>query len=159
MGYYGGPKSYSEDVSSDGWIRSGDIGYYDEEGDLFIVDRVKNILRCQGVTYTATEIEEVINKIDGVAQSCVVSIICAKDLDDATYAFVIKCPDAVDLIETHIIDFVNSNVIKQKRINGGVEFLSNFPLTPTGKINTRQLKKLAKEIYEKKKLKLFTNKI
>ena len=44
-GYYGNEKATAEAIDADGWLRSGDIGYYDDDGDLFIVDRVKEMMR------------------------------------------------------------------------------------------------------------------
>ena len=150
MSYYGEPELYSGTVSADGWVRSGDVGYYDDEGNFFIVDRIKNLLKMHGIHFTTTEIEEVINEVEGVVQSCVVGVIGADNGFDVTYAFVIKDPGAVDLSESKIIDYVGSKVIEQKKINGGVVFVTKFPLTATGKIKIGELKALAKEIHEKK---------
>ena len=155
MAYYGEPELYSQTVTSDGWIRSGDIGYFDQEGYFFILERVKNLLKVQGIHFTTTDIEVIINEIEGVDQSCVVGILAGDEGNDVVYAFVIKDPGAVDLSEQKIIDYVNSKVIEQKRINGGVQFVTEFPSTVTGKIKTVELKKMAKEIHEMKKLKKY----
>lgn len=44
-GYYGNEKATAVAIDADGWLRSGDIGYYDDDGDLFIVDRAKEIMK------------------------------------------------------------------------------------------------------------------
>lgn len=150
MNYYNEPELYSQTVLSDGWIRSGDLGYFDDEGYFFIVERVKNLLKVQGIHFTTTDIEEIIHEVEGVDQSCVVGILAGDDGNDIVYAFVIKDPDSVDLSEKTIIDYVSSKVIEQKRINGGVEFVTEFPLTATGKIKTVKLKRMANEIHDMK---------
>ena len=150
MSYYGEPELYSGTVSADGWVRSGDVGYYDDEGNFFIVDRIKNLLKMHGIHFTTTEIEEVINEVEGVVQSCVVGVIGVNNGYDMVYAFVIKDPGAVDLSERKIIDYVSSKVIEQKKINGGVVFVANFPSTATGKINLGELKKNKKNIHDNK---------
>lgn len=150
MDYYSEPELYSQTVLSNGFIRSGDIGYFDDEGYFFIVERLKNLLKVQGIHFTTTDIEEIINEVEGVDQSCVVGILAGDDGNDIVYAFVIKDPDSVDLSEKNIIDYVSSKVIEQKRINGGVEFVTEFPLTATGKIKTVELKRMANEIHEMK---------
>lgn len=44
-GYYGNEKATAETLDKNGWLRSGDIGYYDEDGDFFIVDRAKELIK------------------------------------------------------------------------------------------------------------------
>lgn len=150
MNYYGEPEKYSETIDSDGWVRSGDVGYFDYEGYLYVTDRVKNQLKHEGINYSAREIEDIINQIPGVIQSAVVGIIGEDDGYDITYAFVIKQLDFDSLTEEDIVDFVSNKVIKQKRISGGVHFVTEFPFTATGKLSTGSLKEIAKNLYKRK---------
>lgn len=59
---------------SDGFLATGDIAHFDQNGDLFITGRKKELFKCYDHHVMPTEIEEFINKIDGVQQSCVVPI-------------------------------------------------------------------------------------
>ena len=47
-GYFGNEKATAAAFDKDGWLRTGDLGYYDEEGDFFIVDRVKELIKYKG---------------------------------------------------------------------------------------------------------------
>ena len=47
-GYYENEEATAEVIDREGWLRSGDIGYYDDDGDLFIVDRAKEVINCGG---------------------------------------------------------------------------------------------------------------
>lgn len=148
--YYGEPEMYEKTVTPDGWIYTGDIGYYDKEGFLYIVDRKKNLIKNGDIKFTTLEIEEIINEIPGVIQSAVVGIIGENAGFDIVYAFVVKNQNAVDLSELKILNYVNSKVVELKRISGGVFFLDNFPLTATGKLNIGELKEMAKNLHKKK---------
>lgn len=48
VGYYGNEKATKESFTSDGWLKTGDLGYYDEEGYFYIVDRLKELIKYKG---------------------------------------------------------------------------------------------------------------
>ena len=48
-GYFNNPKATAETIDKDGWLRSGDIGYYDDDGDFFISGRIKELIKVGGV--------------------------------------------------------------------------------------------------------------
>ena len=102
---------------------------------------------------TPMHLENVINQIDGAIQSCVVGVFDENLLYDLIYAFVIIDKSKVDLTEEFVMNFVNERVIDAKRITGGVKFVDKFPLTPSGKIMNRELKRIAEEIHKLKILK------
>lgn len=132
----------------DGWIFSGDIGYYDDEGYFYIVDRLKNMIKVRGIHFTSSEIEEIIKNIDGVLECCVVALIGVEDGNDVVFAFVVKSKNAKNLTEKKIEEIVHEKVIEQKKITGGVHFVEKFPYTATGKVKIEEMKKMAREIYE-----------
>lgn len=99
------------------------------------------------VAFTSQEIEEIINEIDGVIASDVVGVF--DDGIDLVYAFVIIDPSK-NLTEDEIKKFVSDRVIEQKRIKG-LKFLKKFPMTATGKVDKRELKKIAKIMHEEEK--------
>jgi 4-coumarate--CoA ligase len=47
-GYFGNEKATAETIDGEGWLRTGDIGYYDDDGDIFLVDRAKELIKSQG---------------------------------------------------------------------------------------------------------------
>jgi len=145
--YFGNSKSYDDAFDSDGFAKSGDVGYVDDEGHLFILDRIKHMIKSKtGMHITPIQLEEVINEIDGVIQSCVVGVFDDKVFYDIVYAFVIKDKSKVELTEEFVMNYVNERVIEAKRITGGVQFVDKFPMTPSGKILNRKLKEIAKQI-------------
>ncbi|XP_070507513.1 uncharacterized protein [Chironomus tepperi] len=142
--YFGDPEKYKECFDSSGFLRTGDAGYFDESGRIYIIDRIKHMIKSiNSYKVTPIEIESIINEIDGVIQSCVVGVFDEEVFYDKIYAFVIKDQARDDLTEEFIVNFVNAKVIEEKKITGGVHFVDKFPMTPSGKVLNRELKKIA----------------
>lgn len=74
VGYYGDAQATAEMRDSDGWMHSGDIGHFDADGYLFVVDRIKDIIKYQGYQISPSEIENAILGLKGVAEVCVVGV-------------------------------------------------------------------------------------
>ncbi|XP_070504880.1 probable 4-coumarate--CoA ligase 3 [Chironomus tepperi] len=143
-GYFGDPELFAECFDSFGFVKSGDFGYFDDAGRCYVKDRIKNMIKSVGsYKVTPTEIESIINEIDGVIQSCVVGVFDDEVFYDKIHAFVIKDQARDDLTEEFIVNFVNEKVIDEKKISGGVHFVDKFPMTPSGKVLNRELKKMA----------------
>jgi len=143
-GYFEYLQSHSDSFDRSGFMRTGDAGYFDESGRIYVIDRIKHMIKSIGsYKVTPIEIESIINEIDGVIQSCVVGVFDEEVFYDKIHAFVIKDQARDDLTEEFIANFVNLKVIEQKRITGGVHFVDKFPMTSTGKVLNRELKKMA----------------
>jgi 4-coumarate--CoA ligase len=139
-----GPNDAGEIYDSDGWMCTGDLGYFDDDGFLFIVGRKKDLLKFNNYQVYPSEIEELIDSIDGVESSCVVGVLDEKTGNDKIFAFVKKVSST--LKEDEILNFVNSNVIDAKKLRGGVYFVESFPLTPSGKVKKNEMRKIAEGI-------------
>lgn len=74
IGYYGDVENTTKTLSSDGWIRTGDVGHFDAEGYLYLVERQKEILKYLNNQVSPSELESVIVQHPGVANVCVVGI-------------------------------------------------------------------------------------
>lgn len=74
QGYSNNPEANKDAIDNDGWLHTGDIGQFDSDGYLYIVDRVKDILKYQSFQISPTELENTIMKIDGIQMACVVGI-------------------------------------------------------------------------------------
>ncbi|KAG5669212.1 hypothetical protein PVAND_017105 [Polypedilum vanderplanki] len=127
------------------WFKTGDIGYFDDEGFFYFIDRKKELLKYHNFQVTPSELEAIINEIDGVMSSCVVGVLKENSGNDIIHAFVIV-DESSGLTENFILNYVNSKVIEQKKLRGGVHFIGTFPLGKTGKIDKKFLKMKAEEI-------------
>ncbi|KAL6257671.1 hypothetical protein P5V15_011250 [Pogonomyrmex californicus] len=141
-GYYNNPEATKETLTNDGWLRSGDLGYYDEDGELYICDRITETIRVDGFMVYPTEIENILQDHPAIREVAVVRI--RDDInEERPIAFVSKFPDLEVTIE-ELIKLVADNLEDYKHLRGGVQFLDELPHTDTGKIARKQLRELAK---------------
>ncbi|XP_061708940.1 uncharacterized protein LOC133519065 [Cydia pomonella] len=139
-GYIGKPKSdYFDD---DGFYRTGDIAYYDQDGYFFIIDRLKELIKYKAWQVSPAEIEGVLLKHPAVKDA---GVIGAPDplTGELPTAFVVKQRGA-EVTENDIIEFVSLEVSPWKRLRGGVRFVSEIPKTGSGKILRRVLRDMLK---------------
>jgi len=87
-GYFNNAEATKELLADDGYIHSGDLGYLDDDGDLFIVGRKKNIIKHAGETIAPQEIEETVDAIEGVRYCAAVGIDRGRAEGEQAYVFV-----------------------------------------------------------------------
>lgn len=129
-----------------GWYHSGDLGYLTEDGEIYVVDRKKDMIKYLNYQVSPAEIESFISTIDGVKAVCVVGIpdIISGDL---AAAIIIKDKTSM-LLEEDIINQVSRHFPIFKRLHGGVYFIAELPMTPSGKVKKRIVKQMAMKMYK-----------
>ncbi|XP_055543054.1 luciferin 4-monooxygenase-like [Wyeomyia smithii] len=125
-------------IDAEGWLHTGDIGYYDEDEDFFIVDRIKELIKYKGFQVAPAELEAILLKHPGVKDAAVIGIPNER-VGELTTAFVVKETDE-KVTEKDIIKFVAERVSHQKQLHGGVRFIAQVPRTASGKILRRKLR-------------------
>ncbi|MFH1415350.1 MAG: class I adenylate-forming enzyme family protein [Elusimicrobiota bacterium] len=135
-GYWKKPDETGE-VLEKGWLRSGDLGYTDEEGDLYIIDRKKDILKSAGEIISPKEIEIIIETHPAVKEAAVIGI---EDevLGEKIKAFVVLNDDS-SVSKDEIIDYCSENLPFAK-IPAVVEFRSKLPKSTLDKIKKAVLR-------------------
>lgn len=137
MGYLNNEEATKE-MLVDGWIKTGDIAYYDENGFFTITDRLKELIKVKGFQVPPAELEEILRSHPDVADAAVVGIPHPQN-GEAPKAFVVKKENS-NVTEEDIQDFVAGKVVKYKTLTGGVQFLDAIPKNATGKILRREIK-------------------
>ncbi|XP_029178686.1 4-coumarate--CoA ligase 1 [Nylanderia fulva] len=143
-GYYNDEKSTRATIDKDGWLHTGDVGYYDEDGYFYIVDRIKELIKYKGFQVPPAELEAILLTYPGIKDAAVIGI-PNEETGELPMAFVVK-QNGVNVREKDIIQYVNERVSNPKRLRGGVKFVDNIPKTSTGKILRRELRTLKSKL-------------
>ncbi|CAD6203115.1 GSCOCG00009740001-RA-CDS [Cotesia congregata] len=143
-GYWNNSAATEEVIDSEGWYHSGDLAYYDEDGNFFIVERIKELIKYKLRHVSPAVIENVILNLPGVAE---VAVIAKPDDNDVELpmAFVKKNP-LVQVTEDDIHQIVNDNLHDMMKLRGGIYFLEEMPHTVTGKISRKELRAMVKTL-------------
>lgn len=138
LGYWKKPEATAEVLDEDGWFRTGDLGRVDEDGYLFIVDRIKDLIIHGGYNVYPREVEEVLYEIPGVAQASVVGTPDEKYGQQVTAVIALSPGAQLDAAEVERFTRENLAAYKIPRI---IEFLEELPKGPSGKILKREIVK------------------
>ncbi|WP_051173919.1 class I adenylate-forming enzyme family protein [Amycolatopsis orientalis] len=133
LGYLG--RDAAEDLPG-GWLATGDVGHHDEDGYLFVVDRIKDVFKCDNWLVTPSEIEKVLLRHPGVAD-CVVLDLPHEFSGAVAHAVVV--PSAEPATAGELATFVNTRLPYYEHLHG-VHFADSVHRSPTGKVQRRDLR-------------------
>ena len=136
-GYYKQPELTRAAVR-DGWLHSGDLGYVDEDGFLYLVDRVKDMILSGGVNVYPRDIEEVVVQHSAVCEAAVFGAPDGKWGETPVAAVVLKRPDAVGAAA--LKQWINERVAAKFQRVSAVMILEKFPRNVAGKILKREMR-------------------
>jgi len=136
LGYMHHPEG--AEIDADGWLTTGDVGYIDPEGRLFIVDRIKDVFKHDNYIVSPTEIESVLSGHPAVAE-CVVLDRPEEIHGSVAHAYVVLRDGEQESQLDEIVAWVNDQVPYFKHI-WGAEIVPSVPRSPNGKIPRRDLR-------------------
>ncbi|KAK6737591.1 hypothetical protein RB195_019976 [Necator americanus] len=139
-GYFGKPEMTQKCIK-DGWMYTGDIGYVDDDGYLFIVDRLKELIKVKGFQVSPTELERILQAHPLISDAAVVGVPDSIK-GELPKAFVIRKSD--NLSAEEVKSFLKEKVSPYKQLSGGVEFVEEIPKLPSGKVLRRLLRERSK---------------
>jgi fatty-acyl-CoA synthase len=139
-GYWNRPQAAEDSYAEDGWFRSGDMGYKDEEGFLFISDRIKDMIISGGENVYPAEVEQAILELDEVSSVAVIGMPDDK-WGEVPRAVVVLHEDR-HLSEDQLREHLDGRLARYK-IPKSVIFVDDLPRTASGKIRKAELRKLA----------------
>ncbi|KAL3529017.1 hypothetical protein ACH5RR_008339 [Cinchona calisaya] len=136
-GYLNDVEATERTIDKDGWLHTGDIGYIDDDDELFIVDRLKELIKYKGFQVAPAELEALLLTHPCISDAAVVPM---KDeaAGEVPVAFAVKSKDS-NITEDEIKQFISKQVVFYKRINR-VFFVDAIPKSPTGKILRKDLR-------------------
>lgn len=138
-GYYKNQKATDEMITKDRWLRTGDIGHYDDDGNFYIVDRLKELIKVKGFQVAPAELEEILTTHPAIKEAAVIGVPDERS-GELPRAYVVKKPGMESLSDADIHAFVDAKVSAHKRIKGGIEFCAAIPRNNMGKILRRELR-------------------
>jgi len=135
-GYWQRPDETAKVMTADGYFKSGDIGVVDEHGYFKIIDRKKDMILVSGFNVYPNEIEDVVSQLAGVLECACVGMPDDKTSEAVKLVIVKRHPE---LTEAQVRDYCKANLAGYK-LPKVIEFRSDLPKTPVGKILRRELR-------------------
>jgi len=143
-GYINNEKATRETIDEEGWLHSGDLGYYDHFAHVYIVDRLKELIKYKSFQVAPAELEDLILRHPAIQEVGIAGIPDPKepDIGELPTAFVVLKPgfkpdsSTADSIKKLVAD----HLANYKHLRGGVRFCKDLPKGPSGKIMRRSLK-------------------
>lgn len=134
LGYLG--QDSTPEIDEDGWFSTGDVGYLDPDGALFLVDRIKDVFKCDNELVSPSEIERVL-LLHPMVADCVV--IDYPDEFSGAVPYAVVVPKVPEVSETEIAEFVNHRVTSFQQVRH-VEFTEHIARSATGKVERRLIR-------------------
>jgi 4-coumarate--CoA ligase len=140
QGYYQNAKATSE-AMSEGWFRSGDIGFIDENGNLFLTDRYKELIKYNGFQVAPAQLEGLLLGHPAVNDVAVIGVYSAERATELPRAYVVVAKGfaASKELEREVCAWLEKKVAPHKRLRGGIRFIGEIPKSAAGKVLRRVL--------------------
>ncbi|KAL4573787.1 hypothetical protein LXL04_020604 [Taraxacum kok-saghyz] len=136
-GYYKNEAETAQTIDQQGWLHTGDIGYIDKEGDVFIVDRMKELIKYKGFQVAPAELEGILLGHPSVEDAAVVGL-PDEEAGEIPGAHVVMSKIAKES-EQDMMTYVANNVAQYKKVRV-LHFVDTIPKSPSGKIMRRLIK-------------------
>lgn len=145
MGYLNNKEGTANCLTTDGFFKTGDVGYQDKDGNFYITDRVKELIKVKGFQVPPAELEGKMLAHPNIDDVCVIGVYSKEEATEVPRAYVVaKNKESVGAKDAKDIqDWVASKVAHYKRLKGGVFFIDEIPKSASGKILRRVLKEQA----------------
>ncbi|KAI9103184.1 hypothetical protein DFS34DRAFT_646574 [Phlyctochytrium arcticum] len=146
-GYHNNEAATRDTIDADGYLHTGDIGYVDSEGNFYLVDRLKELIKYKGFQVPPAELEGYLLTHPSIADAAVISR-PDEAAGELPRAFIVLKPNAPPVTEKEVMKFIEERVAQHKRLRGGVAVLSEIPKSASGKILRRILRDMDKEVMQ-----------
>jgi len=141
LGYMDDVAKTKECLSDSGWLRTGDLAHYDEDGFFYITDRLKELIKVRGYQVAPAELEALLLTHENISDAAVIQV-PDEAAGELPRAYVVRkeTEDAMKMSENDVYEWVKERVAPYKRLDGGVVFIDVVPKSASGKILRRILR-------------------
>uniref|UniRef100_A0A6M2E2L5 Putative acyl-coa synthetase n=1 Tax=Xenopsylla cheopis TaxID=163159 RepID=A0A6M2E2L5_XENCH len=154
LGYFDNPEATAQVLDAKtGWFKTGDIGYYDEDGYVYVMDRIKEIAKYKGIYVNPSDIEDVVCQHPDV-RGCAVVSVPHDEVCDLMVGYVELLPGHENNVTAQELEqYTNERVQDYEKLRGGLYIVKTLPVLTNGKKDKTTVRKIAKDmtnqIYDK----------
>lgn len=137
-GYFKNPQATADTMEGE-WLKTGDLGSFNDEGDLRISGRLKELIKVNAMQVSPVELEEILRRHEKIADAAVIGVPHER-FGEIPKAFVVIKKD-MEIKEDDIKEYVAQHVVNYKQL-GHVQFINQIPKSSIGKILRKELQKI-----------------
>ncbi|XP_054731348.1 uncharacterized protein LOC129239677 [Anastrepha obliqua] len=137
-GYLNNDEANAEIFYPNGWLRTGDVGHYDDDGYFYITDRIKELIKVKGFQVPPAELEGILREHPKILEAAVIPR--PDEFAGELPRAIVVLREGMTATEEEIYDYVAERVAEYKKLDGGIVFAQAIPKNPTGKIMRKDLK-------------------
>lgn len=140
-GYHNNPSGTANALTPDGYFKTGDVGHQDADGNFYITDRVKELIKYKGFQVPPAELEGLLISHPMIDDVAVVGVYNKEQATEVPRAYVVPKTGVEGNPKTaqDVVDWLAAKVANHKRLRGGVRFVDEIPKSASGKILRRVL--------------------
>lgn len=145
QGYWKNAEATARSFDSEGFFKTGDIGKEDQQGNIFITDRAKELIKYKGFQVAPAELEGILNTHPRVKDAAVIGVYQEDIASEVPRAYLVVDADQMSesgnlALKEEIQEWLRTRVAHYKRPRGGIVFVEAIPKSPSGKILRRVLR-------------------
>ncbi|KRT79107.1 AMP-binding protein [Oryctes borbonicus] len=134
---------HEDPFDDEGFVKSGDIGYYDQDNCLYICDRIKEMFKYQNWQVVPASVEAVIYKHPAVLETVVIGV--PHEIDDNHPLALVVLRDGFNICEEELLAFINGKLTNVEKLRGGLRVVKQLPKTPSGKFTRAKIRQMVME--------------